>query len=121
MKQKIFSAALSAALLLGALSGCGGGLVNNVNDGTVNPNTDQTEFDIMGGVSALSSGYENNEVLNALQASAGVKINWETMSDSLAEQVNIASPAGSIPTPLWGWASPTMTSPGTATTAPFWT
>ena len=102
MKQKIFSAALSAALLLGALSGCGGGLVNNVNDGTVNPNTDQTEFDIMGGVSALSSGYENNEVLNALQASAGVKINWETMSDSLAEQVNIRITGGQYPDAFMG-------------------
>ena len=121
MKQKIFSVALSAALLLGALSGCGGGLVNNVNDGTVNTNTDQTEFDIMGGVSALSSGYENNEVLNALQASAGVKINWETMSDSLAEQVNIRITGGQYPDAFMGGASPTMTSPGTATTAPFWT
>ena len=65
MKKKIISAALAAALLLGSLSGCAGGLVNNVNDGTVNTNLEQTQFNIMGGISALSSGYENNEVLTA--------------------------------------------------------
>lgn len=51
--KKALSAALSAVLGLTLLSGCGGGLVVDVNDGTVNPNTDQTEFDIMGGISAL--------------------------------------------------------------------
>ncbi len=102
MKQKIFSAALSAALLLGALSGCAGGLVNNVNDGTVNTNLEQTEFNIMGGISALSSGYENNEVLTALQERAGIHITWETMSDSLAEQVNIRVTGGQYPDAFMG-------------------
>ena len=55
--KRIISGALCAAMLAGALSGCAGGLVNNVNDGTVNRNLDQTEFNIMGGISALSSGY----------------------------------------------------------------
>ena len=100
--KKIVSGALCAAMLAGALSGCAGGLVSNVNDGTVNTNTDQTEFDIMGGMSALSGGYDNLEVLNALQASAGIKINWETLSDSLGEQVNIRITGGQLPDAFQG-------------------
>ena len=92
--KKIVSGALCAAMLAGVLSGCSNGLVNDVNDGTVNENVSQTEFKIMGGISALSSGYENNEVITALQESAGITISWETMSDSLAEQVNIRLSAG---------------------------
>ena len=66
---------LAAALCMAGLSGCSSGLVNNVNTGEINPNTDQTEFNFMGGISALSSGYENNEVLNQLQENVGIKIN----------------------------------------------
>ena len=67
----------------------------------------------MGGISALSSNYENNEVLNQLQENVGIKINWETMSDSLAEQVNIRITGGPVPPmPLWAWVSPTTTWPG---------
>ncbi|MEY8387958.1 extracellular solute-binding protein [Oscillospiraceae bacterium 38-13] len=97
MKKKFCAVLFTAAMSLSLLTGCGGGLVVNVNDGTVNPNTDQTEFDIMGGISAMSAGYADNEVLNALQESAGIKINWETMSDSLAEQVNIRITGGQYP------------------------
>ena len=97
-----FAASLAALLLAGGLSGCFGGLVNNVNTGEINPNTEQTEFDIMGGISALSNGYENNEVLNALQENVGIKINWETMSDSLAEQVNIRITGGQYPDAFMG-------------------
>ena len=71
---RVLTALLAAAVLLVPLSSCSAGLVNNVNTGEINPNTDQTEFDIMGGISALSSGYENNEVLNALQENVGIKI-----------------------------------------------
>lgn len=100
-KQRL-SASLAALLAAAVLSGCSSGLVNNVNTGEINPNTDQTEFDIMGGISALSSGYDNNEVLNALQDNAGIKINWETMSDSLAEQVNIRITGGQYPDAFMG-------------------
>lgn len=102
MKQKVCALLLAAALALPALTGCSSGLVNDVNNGTVNPNTDQTEFEIMGGISALSGGYENNEVLNELQSRAGIKINWETMSDSLAEQVNIRITGGQYPDAFMG-------------------
>lgn len=100
--KKVLFAALSAGLSLSLLSGCGEGLVNNVNDGTVNTDVSQTEFNIMGGLSALSKGYDNHEVLDALQASAGIKINWETMSDSLAEQVNIRITGGQYPDAFMG-------------------
>ena len=93
---------LASLLVVSALSGCSSGLVNNVNTGEVNPNVEQTEFDIMGGISALSSGYENNEVLNELQKNVGIKINWETMSDSLAEQVNIRITGGKYPDAFMG-------------------
>jgi len=93
---------VAALLALPALTACSGGLVNDVNDGTVNTNTEQTEFNIMGGISALSGGYADNEVLTALQESAGVRINWETMSDSLAEQVNIRITGGQLPDAFMG-------------------
>ncbi len=44
-------------------------------------------FNVLSGISALSGGYDNNEVLNALQEQAGVKITWDTWSDSLGEVV----------------------------------
>ena len=48
---------------------------------------EQTEFNVLSGISALSGGYDNNPVLNDLQAKAGIKINWDTWSDSLGEVV----------------------------------
>ena len=48
---------------------------------------EQTEFNVLSGISALSGGYDNNEVLNAMQEQAGVKITWDCWSDSLSEVV----------------------------------
>lgn len=93
MKHTI-ALALSSALLL---SGCAGGAGENPNDGTVNENTEQTKFHIVSGISALSPGYDDNPVLNELMQKAGIKINWETMSDSLGEQVNIRITGGNLP------------------------
>lgn len=70
--------------------------------GVANTDTSQTEFSIMGGISALSSGYENNEVLNELQKDAGISIDWVTMSDSLSEQVNIRIAGGMLPDAFMG-------------------
>jgi len=58
---------------------------------------DQTEFNIISGISALSGGYDGNEVLAKMQEQAGVKINWDCMSDSLSEQVNIRIAGGDLP------------------------
>ena len=48
---------------------------------------EQTEFNVLSGISALSGGYDQNEVLNAMQEQAGIKITWDTWSDSLGEVV----------------------------------
>ncbi len=62
----------------------------------------QTEFEIMGGMSALSPGYDDNVVLNQLQDNLGIHITWDTMSDSLAEQVNIRIAGGDYPDAFMG-------------------
>ena len=64
-----------------ALSACGG---SKKAAGPDPSNTDQTSFDIVGGQSALSPGYNDNEVLKKLADNVGVKLNYETMSDSLS-------------------------------------
>lgn len=99
--KRVCAAALTGAMLL-LLPGCENGLVSNVNDGTVNQNTEQTDFYIMGGQSALSAGYDDLEVLNDLQENVGIHIDWETMSDSLSEQVNIRITGGQLPDAFQG-------------------
>ncbi len=47
----------------------------------------QTEFIVLSGISALSTGYDNNPVLLDMQGKAGIKITWDTWSDSLGEVV----------------------------------
>ena len=47
----------------------------------------QTDFIILSGISALSGGYDNNPVLNQMQEEVGIKITWDTWSDSLGEVV----------------------------------
>lgn len=89
---------LSCVMILGLLSACGGsGSTENPNDGTVNENTDQTEFDIVSGISALSKGYDDNVVLNEMAEEAGITIAWETMVDSLSEQVSIRITGNELP------------------------
>ncbi len=84
------------------LSGCGLGKVGSVNNGEVNMNTDQTEFHVVGDISALSSGYDDNPVLNEMMDTVGIKIDWEVMSDSLGEQVNIRITGGDLPDAFQG-------------------
>jgi len=48
---------------------------------------EQTNFNVLSGISALSGGYDGNTVLNAMQEKAGIKITWDTWSDSLSEVV----------------------------------
>lgn len=57
-----------------SLTACGGGSANTVEPGTVNTNTEQTDFKIISGISALSGGYDSNEVLNTMAQNAGVSI-----------------------------------------------
>ena len=101
--KKLTCLALALVMVL-ALAACGGGggSTANVNDGTVNENTDQTEFTIMGGQSALSPGYVDNEVLNEMMDNVGIHITWDTMSESLGEKVNIAINGGDWPDAFQG-------------------
>lgn len=70
--------------------------------GVTTASAEQTEFYIMGGMSALSSGYDSNSVLLELQEKAGISIEWDTMSDSLAEQVNIRIAGNMLPDAFMG-------------------
>lgn len=93
-KKRIFAATLTVAMSAGLLVGCGG---SGNDGGETNTSTDQTEFHVVSGISALSPGYDDNVVLNDMQEKAGIKIDWETMSDSLSEQVNIRITGGELP------------------------
>ena len=100
---------LKAAALAGSavtLTACGGSKADTpvANEQGVVESTEQTSFTIIGGQSALSPGYADNQVLNEMQEAAGISIEWNTMSDSLAEQVNIRIAGGD-----WGWAFRTTT------------
>lgn len=93
---------LLAAGVAAAATGCGSTDEIRTEPGVANTDTSQTEFTVMGGISALSKGYDNNEVLNKMQEDAGIKINWNVMSDSLSEQVNIRIAGRVLPDALLG-------------------
>lgn len=91
---KILSLVLCFVMLLGVLTGCG--------DKKATKDEKQTDFYIMGGMSALSAGYDSNVVLNEMAEKAGISIEWDTMSDSLAEQVNIRIAGEQLPDAFQG-------------------
>ncbi len=99
---RMFAACAVLALSVSSLTGCFKSTIVKPEPGTVNTDTSQTEFNIMGGMSALSKGYENNETLNNLQKDLGISINWKCMSDSLKEQVNIRIAGGDLPDAFMG-------------------
>ena len=105
MKKRVL-ALLMASAMVASMAACGssssGSTSTNEASTEANDNTDQTEFTIIGAQSALSPGYDDNEVLNALQESAGISIEWNTMSDSLSEQVNIHIAGGDLPDAFMG-------------------
>ena len=105
MKKNVISRlavlVLTAAMVLG-LAACGGSPNYNTEPHTLNTNTDQTEFTIMGAQSALSPGYTDNVVLNELMDETGIHITWNTMSDSLSEQVNIRIAGDIMPDAFMG-------------------
>ena len=97
--KKAVSCTLIAGLTVSAAA-CGGkkaGSDNKTEPGVANEDVSQTEFAVMGAVSALSKGYDDNEVLNKMQEEAGVKIEWNVASDSVAEQVNVRIGGGELP------------------------
>ena len=97
------AAFIMAVVMMMTFSACGNSSPNyNTEPHTLNDNTEQTDFTIMGGMSALSGGYDNNVVLNQLQEEAGIHITWNTMSDSLSEQVNIRIAGNIMPDAFMG-------------------
>ena len=100
-------ALLLAVLMVLGMSACGGKEAGTqpADTSAASPKAEQssqTEFDVLGGMSALSVGYDDNEVLNKLMDNVGIHINWETMSDSLAEQVNIRIAGNDLPDAFQG-------------------
>lgn len=83
--------------IIASLTACGTKQPNKTEPGTVNTNTEQTAFNIISGISALSGGYDSNEVLKEMAQNAGISITWDTMSDSLSEQVNIRIASNDLP------------------------
>lgn len=64
--QRSIAAICAAASSVALLAGCGS---TNTTASTADPsNTDQTSFEIVGGQSALSPGYNDNEVLHLRSA-----------------------------------------------------
>ncbi len=93
MKKKVVSMVLAAAMVM-SMTACGGNKVTK--------DENQKDFTVVGGQSALSPGYDDNEVLNALMEEQGIDITWNTMSDSLEEQVNIQIAGGDLPDAYMG-------------------
>lgn len=105
MKKKLGKAivALTTAVTLTACGSSAGTSTDGASaDGAANESTDQTQFTVYGGQSALSPGYTDNEVLNSLMQETGINIEWNTVSDSLAEQVNIQIAGGDLPDAYMG-------------------
>lgn len=91
---KLLCLVLCCAMLTSLLGGCG--------DKEAAKDENQMDFYIMGGMSALSAGYDSNEVLNQMAENAGITIEWDTMSDSLSEQVNIRIAGEQLPDAFQG-------------------
>lgn len=100
--KKILYAVVLFALSALFMTACGGTKEDADKPEALNTDNSQTEFEIMGGMSALSHGYADNVVLNQLMEETGVKITWNTISDSVSEQVNIRIAGGELPDAFMG-------------------
>ena len=100
-RKRILSCIIAAGLLA-SLTACGKEYAHH-EKGVANTDTSQTDFSIMGGIGALSTPYSEKTVLNELQEETGIHINWNTISESIAEQVNIRIAGGSSLMRLLRW------------------
>lgn len=98
--KKLASCMMIMGLVL-PMTACGDQYGNH-EKGVANTDVSQTEFFIMGGMGALSTSYDEKTVLNQLQEEAGIHIDWNTMSESLGEQVNIRIAGGDLPDAFMG-------------------
>lgn len=94
--KKVLSCILIAGFVLSAAA-CGNNTYGDHEKGVANTDRTQTDFAIMGGMSALSTPYDGKEILNKLQEETGIHIAWNCMSESLSEQVNISIAGGELP------------------------
>ena len=99
---KWFTGFALAAFLTLSVTACGGKDYGNHEKGVASTDRSQTKFSIMGAQSALSPGYTDNVVLNQLQQDTGISVDWTTMSESLAEQVNIRIAGDELPDAFMG-------------------
>ena len=100
-RKKLVSCVLAAGLAL-SVTACGDKEESRHEKGVANPDVSQTQFAVMGAQSALSPGYDDNAVLNQMQEEAGISVDWTTMSESLAEQVNIRIAGNELPDAFMG-------------------
>lgn len=89
--KRILCMILALAMVF-ALAACGGG-----GEAEKRGDESQTNFYIVGGMSALSSGNDSNPVLVQLAENAGVEIEWDLMSDSLSEKVGVLIGGNQLP------------------------
>lgn len=87
--KRILACLLALTMVL-SLAACGGGVQQRGDE-------NQTDFLIVGGMSALSSGNDSNPVLVELAENAGVEIEWDLMSDSLGEKVGVLIGGNQLP------------------------
>jgi putative aldouronate transport system substrate-binding protein len=108
MKKRTVAALMASLLAGAALVGCGssagGENASQKATGTAEANgdTSQTDFKVFAAKSALSPGYDDNTVLASMEKDAGIGIQWETMSDSIEEQVNVRIAGGDLPDAFQG-------------------
>lgn len=106
MKKRVVAMMLAVLTVSSLLAGCGGSDSASgeaaTSDAVASDDTSQTSFKVFSAKSALSPGYDDNTVLNAMQEEAGISIEWETMSDSIDEQVNVRIAGGELPDAFQG-------------------
>lgn len=105
MNKRVLAAVLAAMTMASLLAGCGGSDTASesaTSEAVASDDTSQTAFKVFAAKSALSPGYDDNTVLNAMADEAGISIEWETMSDSIDEQVNVRIAGGELPDAFQG-------------------
>ena len=116
--MKLFTKILSLVLCLcivASLAACGG------NGGKTTVDENQTDFYVVGGMSALSGGYDSNTVLNKMQEDAGITIEWKGKAEDetghcarTGKQLVRVSPKFSCTVPVTSTNAPIVAAGGTA-------
>lgn len=80
--------------------------IKDVSEGKqiINYNPDQTKFYLMGEMSYVNIGYENNEILNELQEKTGIEIDYDCMNTYCGDKVKETIESGNLPDAFIGAA-----------------